>query len=76
MPVTQKRRVTRAQALKIAKTLPVLSNPDEVASLGAWGESKIYEMLRDGTFPIQPIKIGNRWKIPTAPLLKYLGLED
>lgn len=76
MPVTVRRRVSRSRALKIARTWGLTVTPLELAALGVWGESKIYDMLRDGTFPIQPIKVGNRWRIPTAPVLKYLGLED
>jgi predicted DNA-binding transcriptional regulator AlpA len=76
MPVTVKRHVTRAQARKVASRLGVTCTPKELAQLGVWGESKIYDMLREGTFPVEPIKIGNRWRLPTAAVLKYLGLED
>jgi len=76
MPVTVKKHVTRTQAKKIARTFGVTCTPRQVAALGVWGERSIYDALRDGTFPIEPIKVGNHWRLPTAAILKYLGLED
>jgi hypothetical protein len=76
MPVTVKRRVSRAQAQKIIKTWGLTVSPRELARLGVWGESTIYDMLREGRFPVEPIKVGNRWRIPTAAVLKRLELED
>jgi hypothetical protein len=76
MPATVKKRVTRTQARKLARTFGVTCTPRQVAALGVWGERSIYEALRDGSFPVQPIRIGARYEIPTQPLLKYLGLDD
>jgi hypothetical protein len=65
-----------SRARKIARTFGVTCTPMQVARLGVWGESKVYEMLREGTFPVPPIMVGSRYEIPTAPLMRYLGLED
>jgi hypothetical protein len=76
VPATVKRRVPVSRARKIAHSFGVTCTPMQVARLGVWGESKVYEMLRAGTFPVDPIRVGARYEIPTAPLLKFLGLED
>jgi len=39
--------------------------------------SKAYDAIHRGTFPMPVLKISKRcWLVPTASLLKVLGLED
>lgn len=35
-----------------------------------------YAAARSGTFPVQVIKIGGRYVVPTRPLLELLGMTD
>lgn len=35
-----------------------------------------YAAARGGTFPVQVIKVGGRYVVPTRPLLELLGLAD
>jgi hypothetical protein len=36
-----------------------------------------YDAIRRGTFPVPVLKLSQRrWVVPTAPLLRALGLED
>lgn len=53
---------------------------EEAAAMLGIGRSKAYESVRDGSFPIRPIKIGVRYLIPRGPLERLLagdaGLSD
>lgn len=35
-----------------------------------------YAAARAGTFPVQVIKVGGRYVVPTRPLLELLGMTD
>jgi hypothetical protein len=36
-----------------------------------------YDTIRRGTFPVPVLKLSQRrWVVPTAPLLRVLGVED
>ncbi|WP_231499973.1 helix-turn-helix domain-containing protein [Saccharothrix sp. NRRL B-16314] len=37
--------------------------------------TKAHEMARSGTFPVRLLKIGNRYRVPTADLCEYLGIR-
>jgi hypothetical protein len=76
MPATVKTKISRALARKRARAFGVTCTAKQIATLGVWGERTVYDMLRAGTFPIEPIRVGSHYRVPTAPLLKYLGLED
>lgn len=34
-----------------------------------------YNLLREGKFPVPAHRVGRLYKVPTAPLLRYLGVE-
>jgi hypothetical protein len=48
-----------------------VSLPRAGRALGV-SESTGWRAIRDGTFPVQPIKVGHRILIPVAPLLRLL----
>jgi len=67
-----------------ALTLDELRSPDLAPTLPFWpgartlgyGRSGAYSAKHRGTFPLPVIELGpNRWVIPTAPLLRFLGIE-
>ncbi|WP_432510646.1 helix-turn-helix domain-containing protein [Kineococcus sp. SYSU DK001] len=39
------------------------------------GRTKSYELVQRGEFPVRVERIGGRWIVPTAELLRFLGLE-
>lgn len=39
-----------------------------------YGRSTAYAAVRDGTFPVPLIHVGNKIRVPTARLRGYLGL--
>lgn len=40
------------------------------------GRTKAYELARIGAFPVPVRRIGIQYKVPVAPLLAYLGLDE
>ncbi|MBL7487380.1 hypothetical protein I6A62_04640 [Frankia sp. AgW1.1] len=63
---------TEAQLL----ALPALIDAEIGASIMDMGLTKARQMIRDGSWPTRTIHSGDRWLIPTRPLLALLGIED
>jgi hypothetical protein len=57
-----------------AEECPVLSI-DEARPWLRLGRSKAYELLARDEFPCPVIKVGGRYRVPTAGLRKLLGLD-
>lgn len=55
--------------------LPVVLDVEAAARLLGVSPATAYRMLRTGTFPSTTLRVGNQWRIPTAPLLTALGLS-
>lgn len=51
-------------------TMPVW--PDGARVLGI-GRSTAYELIRRGEFPVRVLKLGAKYRISRADLLRYLG---
>lgn len=47
-------------------------NVDSAARLLGIGRSTAYECIRQGTCPVPVIHVGNRYLVPSAPLLRLL----
>lgn len=56
-------------------TTPTVSLTEAAELLGI-GRSTAYAAARNDDFPVQIIKIGGRYIVPTKPLLDLLGLEE
>ncbi len=59
-----------------ARKLPATLTAERAIALLGCGRTAGYKALKDGTFPIQAWKVGARWYVATAPLLKLLGIDD
>ncbi|WP_157824240.1 helix-turn-helix domain-containing protein [Corynebacterium mastitidis] len=46
------------------------------ARLLGMSESGVYKAIREGKFPTQTFKVGDRTIIPRKPLLDMLGLDE
>lgn len=55
--------------------LPAVVRVEDAGRALGFGRQHSYNLVRQGLFPVPVLKLGNRYKIPTAPLLKYLGVE-
>lgn len=40
------------------------------------GRTLAYDMARRGVFPVRVLKLGNRYRVARADLLRYLGEDD
>ncbi|MCG7454518.1 helix-turn-helix transcriptional regulator [Corynebacterium tuberculostearicum] len=54
---------------------PTIPLPEAAKLLGI-GKSTAYAAVRKGKFPVRVIQIGNRYVVPTAPLLELFGLDE
>jgi predicted DNA-binding transcriptional regulator AlpA len=54
---------------------PTLKAEEAFALIGI-GRTVGYEQIRQGTFPVRVLRLGRLIKIPTAPLLDWLGLAE
>ena len=52
---------------------PVVDVPTAGRLLGL-GRSAAYELVLAGRWPTPVLRLGRRWRIPTAPLLELLGV--
>lgn len=57
-------------------TLPATVGLDVAGSVLGFGLTKSRELARAGEFPVRVIHHGDRWTVPTRPLLVLLGLGD
>jgi excisionase family DNA binding protein len=55
--------------------LPVVLDLESAGRLLGIGRTTAYEMARAGRFPCRTIRVGAKWRVPTAELLALLGLS-
>ncbi|MFL6117463.1 MAG: helix-turn-helix domain-containing protein [Catenulispora sp.] len=55
--------------------LPVALEVPAAGRLLGIGRTRAYQMARDGTFPTRVIPIGRSYLVPTADLLRLLGVR-
>jgi hypothetical protein len=55
--------------------LPATIDAEIAASIMGMGPSKARAMIRNKTWPTRTIHAGDRWVIPTRPLLQLLGVD-
>lgn len=63
--------LTRAELL----ALPVTVDVGTAARALGLGRSTAYELARCGEFPCRVLRIRSTYRVPTAELLKVLGIE-
>lgn len=70
-PLEHSDGLTRAELL----ALPVVVDVTTAARALGLGRSTAYELARRGEFPCRVLHIGSSYRIPTADLLRVLGIE-
>ncbi|MEU2558477.1 DNA-binding protein [Streptomyces longispororuber] len=80
--MTNKNASTAADAGRTAMTLeellalpPTVNVTTAARALGI-GTHKAYNLIKEGSFPVQPLTLGSTVKIPTAALWKVLGVTS
>jgi excisionase family DNA binding protein len=63
--------LTRAELL----ALPAVIDMTTAARALGLGRSTGYELARRGEFPCRVLRIGSSYRVPTADLLRILGIE-
>jgi excisionase family DNA binding protein len=63
--------LTRTELL----ALPVVIDITTAARALGLGRSTAYELARRGEFPCRVLRIGSSYRVPTADLLRVLGIE-
>jgi hypothetical protein len=66
-----KQRMTRAQLLALPPAVDIVTAGH---ALG-FERTTTYKFNREGKFPVPVLKIGDTFRVPTAPLLRYLGID-
>lgn len=70
MPATE--QAVTVEDLRSRTTVPLLVAG---GALGL-GKNSSYQAVERGDFPVPVLRIGRRLVVPTAPLLRVLGVED
>lgn len=63
--------LSRAELLALPVTVDV---PTAARALGL-GRSTGYELARRGEFPCRVLRVGSSYRVPTADLMRVLGVE-
>ncbi|MCZ1008466.1 hypothetical protein O1L68_18755 [Streptomyces lydicus] len=56
--------------------LPAVIDLDTANKALMIGRSTGYGLARQGDYPVRVLRLGNAYRVPTAELLKLLGLES
>ena len=72
MPSTASRRRWMPQEIL---DLGVSTDLLTAASVFGFSRSMAYRLVQANEFPVPVLKVGNRWIVPTAPMVKALGLN-
>jgi excisionase family DNA binding protein len=67
--------MTDAVKLGELRDLPAVVDLETAARALGIGRTKAYELAKHGEFPCRLRRIGNTYRVPTAELLRYLGIE-
>ena len=59
------------RGLGVRTTVPIAG-----AILAGLSETQSYELAKRGGFPVPVVKVGRRLVVPTAPILRILGLDS
>ena len=71
-PVTKPR--ARASGAEHPRALPPTLDVVAAGRLLGVGRTVAYRLVREGRWPTHVVHVGRKIKIPTAPLLEFLGL--
>lgn len=70
--IVQARRRWTADAVR---ELGMTTDLPTAAQILGVGRSKAYEMAKNGNFPARILRVGRRYVVPVAPLIKLLEEE-
>lgn len=62
--------------LEDLKSLPTILSFQRAYSMCGYSRPFAYKLVQEGKFPVPVHRVGKRYRVPTAPLLRYLGVDD
>ncbi len=68
----QGKSLTRADLDDLPPVVDLWPTAGQVLGLG---RSKTYELAQSGEWPTRLLRLGRHWRVPTAELLAYVGVE-
>lgn len=68
-------KATNGMALAELLELPVMISIETAARALGLGRSTGYELARRGAFPCRVLHVGSSYRVPTAELLRVLGID-
>src|SRR4051794_7529428 len=69
------RRPTRRRAKPVPAPLPPTLDVVAAADLLGIGRTVAYRLIREGRWPTHVVRVGRKIKVPTVPLLRFLGVD-
>lgn len=70
--MTTQRGLTRDELL----ALPAAIDLATAGRAFGFGRNKAFELAQRGEFPVRVLRLGNSYRVPTAEVLKALGIDD
>ncbi len=67
---------TRSWTVEEIRALGVRTDLETAASIWGIGRTKAFELARLGEFPSPVVRVGAKYVVPIAPLMRALGLLD
>ena len=64
--------LSRAELL----ALPATVDAEFAGRAFGMGRTLTYQLIKRGEFPVRVLKLGNKYRIPTAELLRELGIDQ
>jgi hypothetical protein len=55
--------------------LPAVTDLETAGRAYGLGRTTSQQLARNGKFPVPVLRLGTQWRVPTAPLLRALGLD-
>ncbi|GGU22353.1 hypothetical protein [Streptomyces violascens] len=74
--VAQKETTTQGITVRELLALPAVVDLRMAAKVLHMGRSKAYELAQHGRFPCPLLRIGTTYRVPTAHLIRLVGLSD
>ena len=68
-------QMSKGMTLAELLAMPVMVNVDTAARALGFSRSTGYELARRGEFPCRVLHVGSSYRVPTAELLRVLGID-
>lgn len=57
------------------RALGVKTDVETAGSIFGLSRTQSYEAVKGGRFPVEPVRVGRRMIVPTAPIRRLLGID-